>query len=159
VATRSRSKSGTSKRPGARPRRRPDNTSIAEPTVTATDEVLAASNAQRALNPDMPRVAWLRSQLQKLEAQRTERLVKVAQLTIIAVVFILFVLQNADPVDVNFLVFSLNIRLIWVIFGCGVLGGAAGYLIARPEKSLRELLPQKEKKSPRAGRRRTAAGA
>jgi uncharacterized integral membrane protein len=125
--------------------------------VTATDDVLAASNAQRALSPDMPRVAWVRTQLQNLEAQRAERLVKVAQLTLIAIIFITFVVQNADPVGVHFLVFSLNIRLIWVIFGCGVLGGVAGYLIGRPEKSLRALLPQKEKKPARAGRRTAGA--
>ena len=148
----SSSTSKTRRRAGTRPKPKPDTSSIAEPTVTATDEVLAASNAQRALNPDMPRVAWLRTQLQNLEAQRTERLVKVAQLTLIAIVFITFVLQNADPVNVHFLVFALNIRLIWVIFGCGVLGGVAGYLIGRPEKSLRALLPQKEKPA-RAGRR------
>ena len=141
------------KRAGTRPKARPDTSSIAEPTVTATDDVMAASNAQRALSPDMPRVAWLRTQLQRLEAKRTERLVKVAQLTLIAVVFILFVLQNADPVDVNLLLFSANIRLIWVIFGCGVLGGVAGYLIGRPEKRLRDLLPQKEEKPSRAERR------
>jgi uncharacterized integral membrane protein len=147
-----------SKRPRIRPKAKPDTSSIAEPTVTATDDVLAASNAQQALNPDMPRVAWLRTQLQKLEAQRTERLVKVAQLTLILIVFIAFVLQNADGVNVHFLVFALNIRLIWVIFGCGLLGGVAGYLIGRPEKSLRALLPHKEKKPPRAERagRRTA---
>ena len=141
------------RRAGTRPRARADTSSIAEPTVTATDDVMAASNAQRALNPDMPRVAWLRTQLQNLEAQRAERLVKVAQLTLIAIVFITFVLQNANGVNVHFLVFSLNIRLIWVIFGCGVLGGVAGYLIGRPDKSLRALLPQKEKKASRAGRR------
>lgn len=148
-----------SKRPGNRPKPKPkpDTSSIAEPTVTATDEVLAASNAQRALSPDMPRVAWLRTQLQNLEAQRAERLVKIVQLTLIAVVFAIFVLQNADPVDVNFLIFSLNIRLIWVIFGCAALGGVAGYLIGRPEKSLRDLLPQKEKKPSRAGRRTAGA--
>ncbi len=122
-----------------------DKSSSTEPTVTATDEVLAASNAQRAVSPDMPRVAWLRTQLQNLEAERTERLMKVGQLTLIAIVFITFVLQNAQPVNVHFLLFSLNIRLIWVIFGCGLLGGAAGYLIGRPDKSLRALLPQKEK--------------
>ena len=142
-----------SRRAGTRPKAKPDTSSIAEPTVTATDDVLAASNAKRALSPDMPRVAWLRTQLQNLEAQRAERLVKVAQLTLIAVIFAIFVLQNADPVDVNFLIFSLNIRLIWVIFGCAALGGVAGYLIGRPEKSLRDLLPQKEKKPSRAGRR------
>ena len=132
----------STRRAGTRP-----NTAkaVAEPTVTATDEVMAASNAQKALNPDMPRVAWLRTQLQNIEAQRAERLMKVAQLALIAIIFITFVLQNAQPVNVHFLLFSLNIRLIWVIFGCGVLGGAAGYLIGRPDKSLRALLPQKEK--------------
>ena len=150
---RARRTSARAERAGTRPKPKPDTSSIAEPTVTATDEVLAASNAQRALSPDMPRVAWLRTQLQNLEAQRAERLVKIVQLTLIAVVFAIFVLQNADPVDVNLLIFSLNIRLIWVIFGCAALGGVAGYLIGRPEKSLRDLLPQKEKKPSRAGRR------
>ncbi|HKY74835.1 MAG TPA: LapA family protein [Acidimicrobiia bacterium] len=154
---RARRTSMRAKRPGTRPKAKPDASSIAEPTVTATDEVLAASNAQRALSPDMPRVAWLRTQLQNLEAKRAERLVKIVQLTLIAVVFAVFVLQNADPVDVNFLIFSLNIRLIWVIFGCAALGGVAGYLIGRPEKSLRDLLPQKEKKPSRAERRTAGA--
>jgi uncharacterized integral membrane protein len=119
---------------------------IAEPTATvaADDAVLAASNARRALSPDMPRVAWLRSQLHQMEQRQRERLVKVAWLTLIAIIFITFVLQNAQPVNVHFLLFSLDIRLIWVIFGTGLLGGAAGYLIGRPDKSLRALLPQKD---------------
>ena len=145
TTARARLNSVRSKRPGARPTARPS--SIAEPTVAATDDVMAASNAQRALNPDMPRVAWLRTQLQNLEAKRAERLVKVAQLTLIAIVFITFVLQNSQGVNVHFLLFAVNIRLIWVIFGCGVLGGVAGYLIGRPEKSLRSLMPQREKKT------------
>lgn len=153
---RARRASARSSRAGTRPKPKPDTASIAEPTVTATDEVLAASNAQRALSPDMPRVAWLRTQLQNLEAQRAERVVKIVQLTLIAVVFAVFVLQNADPVDVNFLIFSLDIRLIWVIFGCAALGGVAGYLIGRPEKSLRDLLPQKEKKPRQDSGRRSA---
>ncbi|HEV3495500.1 MAG TPA: hypothetical protein VHA34_04015, partial [Actinomycetes bacterium] len=70
---RARRASARSNRAGTRPKPKPDTSSIAEPTVTPTDEVLAASNAQRALNPDMPRVAWLRTQLQNLEAQRAER--------------------------------------------------------------------------------------
>jgi len=143
--------------------------SIGEPTATAPvgdpsaavpadDDVLAAANARRALSPDMPRVAWLRTQLQQMEARQRERLVKTAQLTLIAIVFITFVIQNSRPVNVHFLLFSLDIRLIWVIFGCGVLGGVAGYLIGRPDKSLRALLPQREKKSrPAAARSRAAA--
>jgi uncharacterized integral membrane protein len=130
---------------------------LAEPTATvpADDDVMAASNARRAISPDMPRVAWLRGQLQQMEDRQRERLFKAIQLTLIAIVFITFVLQNADGVNVTFLLFSVNIRLIWVIFGCGLLGGAAGYLIGRPDKSLRALLPQKEKRRERTTVRRT----
>ena len=145
--TRSRSRAGT------RPKAKPDP-SIAEPTITtdgstvgASDDAMAATNARRALKPDMPRVAWLRTQLQTLEAERRERLTKVFQLTLIAIVFMVFVLQNAEAVPVELLFFSLNIRLIWVIVGCGLLGGVAGYVIARPEKNLKALLPQKGEKA------------
>ena len=146
-ASRSRSRAGT------RPKAKPDP-SIAEPTITAdgstvpaSDDALAATNARRALNPDMPRVAWLRTQLQNLETHRRERLTRVFQLTLIAIVFMVFVLQNAEAVPVELLFFSLNIRLIWVIVGCGILGGIAGYVIARPEKSLSSLLPRKDDKA------------
>jgi uncharacterized integral membrane protein len=128
-------------------------------TVPADDSVLAAANSRQALSPDMPRVAWLRSQLQQMEARQRERLLKTAQLTIIAIIFIAFVVQNSQPVNVHFLLFSLDIRLIWVIFGCGVLGGAAGFLIGRPDKSLRALLPRKEKKAHSAAARNRATAA
>jgi uncharacterized integral membrane protein len=145
----------TRSKPKATNRQKKDDIPIVDPTVPADDAVLAAGNAQRALSADMPRVAWLRSQLMQMEQRQRDRLLKVAQLTLIAIVFITFVLQNAEPVNVHFLLFSLNIRLIWVIFGCGVLGGAAGYLIGRPDKSLRALLPQREKK-PARGRTKSA---
>jgi len=122
--------------------------SIGEPTATvpADDSILAAANARRALSPDLPRLAWLRTQLQQMEARQRERLLKTAQLTVIAIVFITFVLQNSQPVNVHFLFFSLDIALIWVIFGCAVLGGIAGFVVGRPDKSLRALLPKREKK-------------
>ena len=131
-------------RAAGRPKK--DDIPIVDPTVPADDKVMAASNARRALNPDMPRVAWLRTQLNQMEARQRERLLKAGALTLIAIVFITFVLQNAQPVNVHFLFFALNIRLIWVIFGCALLGAAAGYLIGRPEKSLRAMFPQREKK-------------
>ena len=144
----------TRRRPSSRSTRaaKPATETTVEATmsVPADDAVLAASNTNRALSPDMPRVAWLRNQLQQMETRQRERLVKVAQLTLIAIVFITFVLQNAQGVDVHFLLFALNIRLIWVIFGCGLLGGAAGYLIGRPDKSLRALLPPQKAPRPPA---------
>jgi uncharacterized integral membrane protein len=149
-----RARLGSTRRSGAGAagrRKVKDDIPIVDPTVPADDDVLAASNARRALNPDMPRVAWLRSQLNQMEARQRERLFKAVQLTVIAIVFITFVLQNAQPVDVHFLFFALNIRLIWVIFGCALLGGAAGYLVGRPEKSLRAMFPPRDKKATRGG--------
>jgi uncharacterized integral membrane protein len=107
-------------------------------------------------NGKATRVAWLRTQLQQMEDRQRERLLKVALLTLIAIVFITFVLQNAQGVNVHFLLFSLNIRLIWVIFGCALLGGFAGYLIGRPDKSLRSLMSQKERRPGRGTANRTA---
>ena len=141
-------------RAASRPKK--DDIPIVDPSVPADDSVLAATNAQRALSPDMPRVAWLRSQLMQMEQRQRDRLIKVAQLTAIAIIFITFVLQNAQGVNVHLLLFSVNIRLIWVIFGCALLGGVAGYLIGRPDKSLRALLPQKQRK-PAAGPSGTTA--
>lgn len=125
---------------------------IAEPTVTADDAVLAASNTQRALSPDMPRVAWLRTQLMQLEARQRDRLVRVLWLTLIGIVFIAFVLQNAQPVNVHVLLFSMNVRLIWVIFGCGLLGGVAGFLIGRPDRNLQSLFPHKLRREKKPAR-------
>jgi uncharacterized integral membrane protein len=147
-STRARGRAGS--------RAKKDDIPIVDPSVAADDSVLAATNAQRALSPDMPRVAWLRTQLMQMEQRQRERLVKVAQLTAIAIIFITFVLQNAQGVNVHLLLFSINIRLIWVIFGCAFLGGVAGYLIGRPDKSLRALLPRKQRK-PAASRRDTPA--
>ena len=157
TSTSRRATSSTTKSAGRRRVQRKRTSAAADqaPRATATasvpadDAVLAASNAQQALSPDMRRVAWLRSQLHQMETHQRERLVKVAELTAITIIFITFVLQNAQPVNVHFLLFSINIRLIWVIFGCGFLGGTAGYLIGRPDKSLRALLPQKAKKPAR----------
>jgi uncharacterized integral membrane protein len=91
----------------------------------------------------------------QMEQRQRDRLMKVVQLTLIAIVFITFVLQNAQGVNVHLLLFSLNIRLIWVIFGCALLGCAAGYVIGRPDKSLRALLPQKDRKPADRGRHTT----
>jgi len=145
-----RARLGSVRTARVRTRRQTDTTAadvpIAEPTVTADDAVLAASNTERALSPDMPRVAWLRTQLMQLEARQRDRLVRVLWLILIAIVFIAFVLQNAQPVDVHFLPFSANIRLIWVIFGCALLGGVAGFLIGRPDRNLQSLFPHRARR-------------
>ena len=51
----------------------------------------------------------------------------------VAIVLLLlaFVLSNRDTVNVDFLVFDINVALIWVLVGQAVLGGIVGFLLGR----------------------------
>lgn len=42
-----------------------------------------------------------------------------------------FVLSNRDEVNIDFLVFDIDVALIWVLVGTAVLGAAAGFLLGR----------------------------
>lgn len=50
---------------------------------------------------------------------------------ILAILFGVFIAQNSDPVPVDFVFFSANIRLIWVFLLCGVIGGIVDRLLQR----------------------------
>jgi uncharacterized integral membrane protein len=58
--------------------------------------------------------------------------------TILALVIVLgllvFVLQNAGPVAIRFFFTTAHPKLLWVLVGCALLGGVAGYLVGRPGK-------------------------
>jgi uncharacterized integral membrane protein len=49
----------------------------------------------------------------------------------IVVLLLAFVLSNRDEVNIDFLVFDINVALIWVLVGIAVLGAAAGFLLGR----------------------------
>ncbi|MBL8777268.1 MAG: LapA family protein [Acidimicrobiales bacterium] len=49
----------------------------------------------------------------------------------IVVLLLAFVLSNRDEVNIDFLVFDINVALIWVLVGTAVLGAAAGFLLGR----------------------------
>lgn len=74
---------------------------------------------------------------QQLAKARRVALAKSLAVLAIMIVLILFVIQNSQPVRVNYLFGQGNPRLIWVIVFCATLGGAAGYLIGRPARNLR----------------------
>src|SRR5687768_9047678 len=62
------------------------------------------------------------------------------------VVFILFVIQNSDPVRVNFVFFRAQIRLIWVFLACAVIGGLIAWLIGRPRRrAMKRLVEELER--------------
>lgn len=50
---------------------------------------------------------------------------------VIVVVLVAFVLANRDEVRIDFLVFHINVALIWVLLGTALFGAAAGFLLGR----------------------------
>ena len=74
--------------------------------------------------------------LDHLRRQRQGRLAKVIVALTLIVLLIIFIIANSQPVKVNFVFVSRHPRLIWVMLGCAVVGGIAGYLIGRPGRQL-----------------------
>ncbi len=50
---------------------------------------------------------------------------------VIVIVLVAFVLANRDEVKIDFLVFHINVALIWVLLGTALFGAAAGFLLGR----------------------------
>ena len=76
-----------------------------------------------------------RADLEHLRAlQRTRRARAAKALVALAIILILviFIIANSQAVDVDFVVVTRRIRLIWVMFVCAVLGGILGYLVGSP---------------------------
>ena len=67
---------------------------------------------------------------------RRGRFVKVLIALVLIVLFIVFVTSNAKETKVSFVFFKSDIALIWVMFGCAVVGGIVGYLIGKPGRQL-----------------------
>ncbi len=78
-----------------------------------------------------------REHLRELQRARQGRVVKSVIALALAVVFIVFILTNSQAVTVNFVFVKRQPPLIWVMFGCAVVGGIFGYLVGRPGKQIR----------------------
>jgi uncharacterized integral membrane protein len=75
--------------------------------------------------------------LKELQRARQIRVVKVLVALVILVILAIFVIGNSQRVPVDFVFGTHRARLIWVMIGCIVLGGIAGYLIGRPGRQVR----------------------
>ena len=67
---------------------------------------------------------------------------------IIAILFGIFVAQNAKIVEVQFVFFSARVRLIWVFVICAILGAVVDRLLQR-----RGVLPTTPRRRKREGRK------
>ena len=94
--------------------------------------------------------------LRKLSEAQRSRVIKAVVLGVIAVLFIVFVLQNARPVNVKLIFGTVTVRMIWVIVASGALGALAGFLVARPDQNIHFHLPERRGKgdAPPKGKQR-----
>jgi uncharacterized integral membrane protein len=75
--------------------------------------------------------------MRELQRARQAKVVKVLVVLAIVVIFMVFIISNDDPARVSFVFFTRQPPLIWVMFGCALIGGIIGYLIGRPGKQVR----------------------
>lgn len=57
-----------------------------------------------------------------------------------AILLLIFAFQNSERVDVDFLVFDAQVRVVYVILVSAALGFAVGWLVGRPNRAQRRLL-------------------
>ncbi|MDQ3946499.1 MAG: LapA family protein [Actinomycetota bacterium] len=117
----------------------PEVKAAADDPVPVIEKAGASEDADPVIETDDPKKALAASELDlaKLRAVRRSRVIKAAVLTAIALIFIAFVLQNAQPVDVRLVAWTVPVGLIWVIVASALLGAVGGYLVGRPDKELR----------------------
>jgi uncharacterized integral membrane protein len=84
-------------------------------------------------DPEDPRRADARH-MKRLTRARRARVAKTVLALVIVVGLLVFVLQNAGPVAIRFFFTTAHPKLLWVLVGCVLLGGVAGYLVGRPGK-------------------------
>ncbi|MDH3225694.1 MAG: LapA family protein [Thermoleophilia bacterium] len=66
-----------------------------------------------------------------LEARQQKHLRILGFLVLISILVLLFILQNSDPVELNFIVFSFQTSLIWLIVLTYIAGALSGHLVTR----------------------------
>lgn len=68
----------------------------------------------------------------QLDARRRATIAKVIAAVVLLVLFLIFVIQNSEPVPVSFIFTDASIPLVWVFLGCAIFGGIIAYLVGRP---------------------------
>jgi uncharacterized integral membrane protein len=136
----------TRARVGRSSRRKTEAKPVAPVVDISGDPVLEVADQKSMTAPAADLQALDQEHLRKLAAAQRSRVVKAIVLAAIAVLFIVFVLQNARPVDVKLVFGTMTVRMIWVIVASGGLGALAGFLVARPDQNIHFHLPERRGK-------------
>lgn len=63
--------------------------------------------------------------------RQRRQLITLGLLVVVAIVVLAFILENRDPVDISFIVFTAKTSLIWLIVLSLVAGAIVGHLVGR----------------------------
>lgn len=63
--------------------------------------------------------------------RQRKQLITLGLLVAVAIVVLAFILENRDPVDISFIVFTAKTSLIWLIVLSLVAGAIVGHLVGR----------------------------
>lgn len=86
--------------------------------------------------------------LGQIIAAERAKIAKVLLGIAVVVIFIVFIIQNSDEVEVDFVFFSSRIGLIWVFLACALIGSLATWLLGRPRRrALRRMLQKAQGKT------------
>lgn len=75
--------------------------------------------------------------MRAIQKERQGRVAKALFAIALAVLFIVFIIQNTESVSIEFLFFEFRPPLIWVFVVVALLGGIVGYVLGRPSRRLR----------------------
>lgn len=85
--------------------------------------------------------------------RNTGTIVKVIIALVLLILFVIFVAQNSQPVSVNLVFVTTEVRLIWVFVGCALIGAVVAFLLARPgRRASRHYIKELERRLEERGR-------
>jgi uncharacterized integral membrane protein len=82
----------------------------------------------------------------RLDREQRTAALKIGIGLVLVIIFVLFIIQNSKDVEVNFVFFRRDIRLIWVFLACALIGSLVTWLVGRPRRrAMRRLVEELER--------------
>ena len=76
----------------------------------------------------------------RLDREDRSVALKIGLLLLVVVLFVLFIIQNSNPVVVDFVFFQSRIRLVWVFLACALIGMLLAWLAGRTRRRAQKRL-------------------
>jgi uncharacterized integral membrane protein len=82
----------------------------------------------------------------RLDREQRTAALKIGIGLFLVIIFVLFIIQNSEGVEVNFVFFKRRPPLIWVFLACALIGSIVTWLVGRPRRrAMRRLVEELER--------------